>query len=100
MLIVVNGKSHGGQGIKRFQEIQSRLPVNGSGVRVRFPTSVEESDALVQNALSDGEQCVVAAGGDGTVNGVLNALMNKDTDQPRGDVVLGGVGLGSSNDFR
>ena len=36
---------------------------------------------------------IVAAGGDGTVNGVLNAILTN------GAVALGAIGLGSSNDF-
>ena len=43
---------------------------------------------------SQGHDVVVAAGGDGTVNGVLNAILANDVD-----VALGAIGLGSSNDF-
>jgi diacylglycerol kinase (ATP) len=40
----------------------------------------------------------VAAGGDGTVNFLLNAIMTADGVDPR-EVILGAVALGSSNDF-
>jgi diacylglycerol kinase family enzyme len=40
----------------------------------------------------------VAAGGDGTVNCLLNAIMTAP-DVQRQEVILGAIGLGSSNDF-
>lgn len=50
----------------------------------------------VANTLKNGEQHLVAAGGDGTVHLILNAIMQLEAfDQ----VTIGAVGLGSSNDF-
>lgn len=53
----------------------------------------------VEAALAADVPVIAAAGGDGCVNAVLNALMDPVTDRPRGPIVLGAVGLGSSNDF-
>lgn len=56
-------------------------------------------EAAVSRAVAEGTRFFIAAGGDGTVNALVNTL-----DAVRGDVgldafVLGAVGLGSSNDF-
>ena len=49
---------------------------------------------------SAGHDAIIAAGGDGTVNLALNAIMDPATDRPRSpQVALGAIGLGSSNDF-
>jgi diacylglycerol kinase family enzyme len=54
-------------------------------------------EALGQ-AVGRGERTFVAAGGDGTVNLLLSAIMGLDGGDGA-DIVLGAVGLGSSNDF-
>jgi len=52
--------------------------------------------AQVQAALGRGVVVFIAAGGDGTVNLIVNALLDSDAAP---EVTLGAVGLGSSNDF-
>ena len=57
--------------------------------------SPEEFPAQVSRTLENGENVFIAAGGDGTVNLLLNALMNSGEH----GVTFGAIGLGSSNDF-
>lgn len=57
--------------------------------------SPEEFPVQVSRALKNGENVFIAAGGDGTVNLLLNALM--DSGEHR--ATFGAIGLGSSNDF-
>jgi diacylglycerol kinase family enzyme len=52
----------------------------------------------VNAAVEGGERVFIAAGGDGTVNLLLNSLMNSSAAEKK-ELVLGAVGLGSSNDF-
>jgi diacylglycerol kinase family enzyme len=63
---------------------------------VRETGSPDAVGAAVREAVGRGERVVVAAGGDGTVNVVVNALMALDDP---GTAALAAVGLGSSNDF-
>jgi diacylglycerol kinase family enzyme len=58
------------------------------------PTSLS---GQAEKALTNGENFFIAAGGDGTVNLLLNALLNKSSCKP--ETIIGAVGLGSSNDF-
>jgi len=51
----------------------------------------------VHGALEQGVRIFVAAGGDGTVHALVNALDGGTVSLDQ--IVLGGVGLGSSNDF-
>jgi diacylglycerol kinase (ATP) len=63
-------------------------------VRVREPSSADEVRACVADALAAGCDTVVAAGGDGTVHTIVNALA-ADFDQAR----LAILPLGTGNDL-
>jgi len=51
-------------------------------------------EQFVQQALNDGAACIVAAGGDGTIHAVVNAIQQSDAD-----VRLGVIPLGTGNDL-
>ncbi|MBI4508015.1 MAG: hypothetical protein HY698_00165 [Deltaproteobacteria bacterium] len=99
MLVIVNGSANGGQGSARWQRVEEELRGRGIPFEVRPTESAEDAQRAVDDAIRAGHRELIAAGGDGTVNGVLNALMDPTTDRPRADVALGAIGLGSSNDF-
>lgn len=94
-LIVLNPAAGAGTARSRFDAIRPELAA-------RLPHRVVELDAdgawrrTLRRALDRGVRVVVAAGGDGTVHAVANGLLEEDAP---GDVVLGAIGLGSSNDF-
>ncbi len=89
MLILVNLGANGGKGAERWARVERELPAPFEAVPTR---DAAEAKRLLARTRHD---VVVAAGGDGTVNGVLNALV----ELGRRDVALGAIGLGSSNDF-
>ncbi len=51
---------------------------------------------LIQEAVNDGFEAVIAAGGDGTVNAVVNELMSVDVEKRPAMAILP---LGTANDF-
>lgn len=51
------------------------------------------------HALDSDVRVFIAAGGDGTVHELLNALIKNKKNIPLDNITLGGIGLGSSNDF-
>lgn len=55
-----------------------------------FPSSKEESDRLVDLAIADGVDCIIAGGGDGTIASIGKKLIGTN-------VVLGVIPLGSGN---
>ncbi len=71
----------------------------------RFETSSVALDAGeawkadVRASLRAGTRIFVAAGGDGTVHALAGAVVEAREDVPLGEIRLGAVGLGSSNDF-
>jgi len=61
---------------------------------VRHAAGFEELSALAASAAQEGFQAVVAVGGDGTVNGVANGIM-----QAGGRLPLGIIPAGTANEF-
>jgi diacylglycerol kinase family enzyme len=97
-LVLLNRHARGGgaatawESVRRSVEERFRVTVDGCG-------SCEDNLAAVGRAATEGARVFLAAGGDGTVNALLNALLAADGTRPLGEVVLGAIGLGSSNDF-
>lgn len=71
-------------------EINAALP----GARIFTAQKSGEATALASRALADGCETLIAAGGDGTLNEVLNGLMSSGAAVP-----LGLLPLGTGNDF-
>ncbi|MFI7664902.1 diacylglycerol/lipid kinase family protein [Nocardia sp. NPDC049526] len=103
MLVVLNPESNAGTALQRWRPVEGILRERNTDLAVEMPSDAEQATKLVQASLeSDPPEVIVAAGGDGMVNLVLNAIMDPATDRPRQgaeSVALGAIGLGSSNDF-
>jgi diacylglycerol kinase family enzyme len=94
VLIIVNERANAGTAGARWRGVATALKDRGVSFDVAATRSESDAERAVARAASDGHDVVVAAGGDGTVNSVLNAILHT-----RADVALGAIGLGSSNDF-
>jgi lipid kinase YegS len=65
-------------------------------LEVWVPWSRKQLSKILRRSLKNGTKRVIAAGGDGTLNKVANALLNCTSDV---EVSLGLVPLGTANDF-
>ncbi|MET7773802.1 diacylglycerol kinase family protein [Nocardia sp. NPDC005366] len=106
MLVVLNPQSNAGTALRRWEPVERILRQRYPGLAVELPADADQATKLVRahidNHADRAPETIVAAGGDGMVNLVLNAIMDPDTDRPRRGaerLALGAVGLGSSNDF-
>ena len=95
-LVLLNPNARRGQGRDRYRVVQP-------GIDELFETRVAETepagnDGAVRAALDDGIRTFIAAGGDGTVNALIDALVRLRGTVALDDLTLGAVGLGSSND--
>ena len=68
--VIVNPRARAGGGIEA--ELRRRLP----GAIIRSTGRRATARALTQQAVAAGHPLLVAAGGDGTMNAVLNAAAN------------------------
>ncbi|MFX0195499.1 MAG: diacylglycerol/lipid kinase family protein [Candidatus Hodarchaeota archaeon] len=97
MHIYLNPHCDYGQGRSKWQKIEPELRLRFGEFIVEEIPSPEGLGDQIKEAIAAGEHVFIAAGGDGTVNLMVNALMNSSAAKQR--VVLGAIGLGSSNDF-
>lgn len=98
MFILLNRRSNNGRGGRRWEESRGELAEKLRGCDCRIIEDGRDLGARLSEAYARGERVFVAAGGDGTVNYLLNAIMTTPGVVPR-EVLLGAIGLGSSNDF-
>lgn len=96
VLVVFNPHASRGRAYKRTAHVQEALEAAG----FPFETVISEERGhgieLARRAALAGRELVVAAGGDGTINEVVNGLMQADG----GDgCLLGVLPVGSGNDF-
>jgi diacylglycerol kinase (ATP) len=98
MLLVVNPRSAGGATGRNWPEIESRLRQRlGVPFDVAFTQHAGHATLLAREGTSQPD-CVVAVGGDGTTNEVVNGLVDEDGPL-RPDLRLGIIPRGTGADF-
>jgi diacylglycerol kinase family enzyme len=85
-----------GSGRSRWEKVKAEIQFRIGSIEIEEILSPEEIVSQVSRAVENGENRFVAAGGDGTVNLLLNAVMEL-SEGP--ELTIGAVGIGSSNDF-
>jgi diacylglycerol kinase (ATP) len=97
-LIIVNPISGRGNGERSYPVIESRLRELGLRFEMVRTTAPGEAIQLAKQASLQGFDVVVAVGGDGTANEVLNGLMQAK-QLGDGRAALGLIPVGRGNDF-
>jgi diacylglycerol kinase (ATP) len=99
MLVLLNKKASGGNAVKKWENLISQNLLERSLNILDCDLPESKIVPLVLAALSKGETDFVAAGGDGTINYLLNLLINNLSVYELQHIKLGAIGIGSSNDF-
>jgi diacylglycerol kinase family enzyme len=98
MRLFLNPNAGYGTALQRWQRIADAVEERlGCSIEMEHVLSEEECVERVKEAVRSGETEFLGAGGDGTVNLLLNTLMTEARDPGR--ITIGAIGLGSSNDF-
>ncbi len=98
MIVILNPSAGGGTALEKWARIKDSLPFREEQTVIQSVGDRPSLPQIIEQAVKNGEPHIVAAGGDGTVHEVLNALLPLSITQEQ-DVILGAIGLGSSNDF-
>lgn len=99
MLLLINPKASGGIAMQKWEAIQEQVLPKLNYPQYIFLNGVNSLKTNVKIAINNGERNFISAGGDGTLNLLINELLNScDTKQLK-EITIGALGLGSSNDF-
>jgi diacylglycerol kinase (ATP) len=96
--VIANPNAGHGKGAKSIPEIERLMKENGLDFDLVRTEQVGHGIRLARQAALDGYDVVVAAGGDGTVNEVLNGLMEARQTSPHRPA-LAVLCSGRGNDF-
>jgi len=88
-MIIYNPRARATHATRLSQAAEAKLGPNG-GYELKVPPRPEEATSLAREAAQDGYEQVIAAGGDGTINAVVEGLAGSQT-------ALGIVPLGTGN---
>lgn len=94
-VLVLHRKSANEEAVKQAVKTVRR---EGHDFRVLVPFNKAEKPSIVAEALERGAKRIIAGGGDGTINAVVNALA-KAAGKKRRKTTLGILPLGTANDF-
>lgn len=98
--VLLNPGASYGTGRERWERVRDEVARRVGNLEVEETAGQAELTRRLGELIRDGERRFVAAGGDGTVNALVNGLMVAAEGAPGdADFTLGAVGLGSSNDF-
>ncbi|PWB50981.1 MAG: diacylglycerol kinase [Anaerolineales bacterium] len=97
-LIIVNPIAGQGYGRQVLPEIENLVKENAPQSEIAMTEYVGHAILLARQAASDGHGIVIAAGGDGTSNEVLNGLMEA-WDNGYRNTKMGIIAIGRGNDF-
>jgi YegS/Rv2252/BmrU family lipid kinase len=100
-LIVMNPVSAGGRTKRTWPSIEGALRTAGLGFSVHQTAARGDATTAVRSALRTGRyRTIVAVGGDGTLNEVVNGFFDENGAAIGNDAALGLLPSGTGGDFR
>ncbi len=102
VLIIANPTSGKGRGSRTADAVSAILRANGVEVEVLHTAASGDAERLTKEAIADGKRpfrCIVACGGDGTVQEIAHALADARTSLGDACPTLGLAPSGRCNDF-
>jgi YegS/Rv2252/BmrU family lipid kinase len=96
--VILNPVAGKGNGLHMKPHIEENLQKLGLEFKLVLTEYPEHATQLAQEALQEGYEVIVAAGGDGTVNEVINGIMTAG-EARKDSTVLAVLPVGRGNDF-
>ena len=98
MFLLLNTFASGGKALKKWNNIKHSPSIAKFEECHKVEKNSSENSAI-SNAILKGERKFIAAGGDGTINYLLNEILSHPSKTVIDEIQIGAIGLGSSNDF-
>jgi len=95
--VIVNPASGGGKTGKRWRGLDARMRAEGAQFDVEFTREPGHAEQLARQAALAGVSTLLIVGGDGTLNEVVNGLIQND--RPLGETTIGILPVGTGSDF-
>ncbi len=99
LFVILNPHADKGRAKKQEGKIRTLLSAGGRTVQIVYTTPSEGATMLSYEAALSGQPVIIAAGGDGTVNEVVNGILKAVTEKKVAVPTLGVVPIGRGNDF-
>ncbi len=103
-VFIVNPRSAAGATLRRFESHRKKVTelfaAHGHVVDVCLTEAPHHATRFAQDAVRAGATAVIAVGGDGTNNEVINGFFDDDGIRLAGDTAFGFVTSGTGGDFR
>ena len=96
ILLIINPNASKGRGRKKAHEIKEAFQRNLRQCTVAYTRGPGHATILAKKGVLYEYKVIIAAGGDGTVNEVLNGIMSSDNHR---NVTMGIIPIGRGNDF-
>lgn len=96
MILFLNPNCDHDTGLSKWKKIEKEVQTRLGAFELVRVKSIQQLNDKVKEALHQGERNFIAAGGDGTIHLLLNALIQCHS---KPNTILGAIGLGSSNDY-
>ena len=96
--VIINPAAGGGRVGRKWRRLEAALRDSIGSFEHRFTTRGSGAQAVAAEAVRSGFNCIIAVGGDGTVNEVINGMAEAADATPISPS-LGVISLGTGNDF-
>lgn len=95
---IINPQAGSGKGKTDWPLIESLLKANGIDFDFVFTTHKYHSVELTVNAINQGYKKLIAVGGDGTLNEIVNGVFIQNK-YPTTEIIIGVIAVGTGNDW-
>ncbi len=96
ILLIINPNASKGKGRKKAKKIKEVLAAHSRQCTIAYTSGKGHAEKLARSGVESGFTTIIAAGGDGTVNEVINGIMRSEGHEK---VRMGIIPMGRGNDF-
>jgi YegS/Rv2252/BmrU family lipid kinase len=100
IVFVVNPRSANGATLRRFERVRDKFASALGNIDVKLTERPKHASELARAAIRAGAKAVIAVGGDGTNNEVVNGFFDEAGARMPGTTAFGVVTSGTGGDFR